>query len=318
MLLYVTIFIHIKSLRRYNMIKKWLLSNLIGVGITIFVLITTFGLVFSLVNKNKITTRPNNVQFRQGPGRQYKSTAALKRGTNLIILKKTRGWYQVRRTDNEKIGWVAGWVAESNALRTATAISESTIILDPGHGGKPGQEYNGLSGDNGSSSANGKFFEKTYTLRTARHIRNALQEQGARVFMTRDKDVLIPLLHIPRLAEKYQADAQISIHFDHAGNENGATSASGVSQYYYHQNGKPLTTALNSALNDLPIGNRGMDKAQYVVLDRVSRPATLLELGYINNPSNFKYIRTAKYQKDVSKLIVRGLTSYFNQNTEMK
>ena len=300
------------------MIKKWLLSNLIGVIITVFVLTTTFGMVYSLVNKDKISTQPNNVQFRSGPARTYKSTVALKRGTNLIILKKTRGWYKVRRADNEKIGWVAGWVAESKTLRTATPISEATIVLDPGHGGKPGEKYDGLSGDNGSSSVNGKYFEKTYTLRTARHMRTALQKTGARVFMTRDKDVLVPLLHIPRLAEKYQADAQISIHFDHAGNEDGATTASGVSQFYYHQNSHALATTLSEALNSLPINNRGIDRTQYVVLDQVTRPATLLELGYINNPENFKKIRTKKYQMAVATLITHGLETYFKQHTEMK
>lgn len=300
------------------MIKKWLLRNLIGVIMTVSILTTTFLLVYSLANKNKITTYPNQVQLRSGPGRQYSATASLKRGTNLIIMSKTRGWYKVRRTDNEQIGWVAGWVAESKTLRTATPISEATIVLDPGHGGVPSKKYDGLSGDNGSSSANGKFFEKTYTLRTARHMRTALQKTGARVLMTRDKDVLIPLLHIPRLAEKYQADAQISIHFDHAGNENGTTEASGISQYYYHKNGKALTQALNTSLNHLPINNRGMDNAQYVVLDKVTRPATLLELGYINNPSNFKLIRTTKYQQQVAQLTVQGLATYFKQNTEMK
>ncbi len=57
------------------MIKKWLLSNLIGIVITALVLITTFGLILSLVNKDKTTTQPNNVQFRTGPGRTYTSTA---------------------------------------------------------------------------------------------------------------------------------------------------------------------------------------------------------------------------------------------------
>lgn len=300
------------------MIKKWLLRNLIGFIVTIAILTTTFILVYSLANKNKITTYPDKVQLRSGPGRQYEATARLKRGTNLIIMSQTRGWYKVRRTDNEKIGWVAGWVAESKTLPTATPISESTIVLDPGHGGVPNKKYDGLSGDNGSSSANGKFFEKTYTLRTARHMRTKLQEAGARVFMTRDEDVLIPLLHIPRLAEKYQADAQISIHFDHAGNENGTTEASGISQYYYHKNGKALAQSLNKSLNRLPINNRGIADAQYVVLDKVSRPATLLELGYINNPTNFKLIRSTKYQKQIAQLTVQGLTTYFTHNTEMK
>ncbi|GEK60522.1 N-acetylmuramoyl-L-alanine amidase [Leuconostoc citreum] len=300
------------------MIKKWLLSNLIGVIITVFVLITTFGSIYTLANKDRITTRPMNVQLRTGPGIQYQSAATLKKGTNLLIMEKVRGWYKVRRTDNEKIGWVASWVAEAKTLRVATPISEATIVLDPGHGGDPDKRYDGLPGDNGSSSADGKHFEKTYTLSTAKAIRDKLQQTGARVFMTRDSDVIIPLLHIPRLTEKYQADAQISIHFDHDGDENNATSATGISQYYYHNNGKQLTEALHQSLNQLPLPNRGSDTAKYVVLDQVTRPATLLELGYINNPSDFKHIRTAAYQKEIANAVTAGLQSYFKQTMERK
>ncbi|MGO3318064.1 MAG: N-acetylmuramoyl-L-alanine amidase [Leuconostoc carnosum] len=300
------------------MIKKWLLSNLIGIIITTFVLTMTFGLVYSLATKNKITTRPEGVQFRSGPGRNYHALSALKRGSSLIIMKRAHGWYQVRRTDNEKVGWVASWVAESRTLNKVTPLSEATIVLDPGHGGDPNKKYQGFPGDTGSISTDGKHFEKTYTLRTARHMRKALEHTGARVLMTRDSDTLIPLLHIPRLAEKYKADAQISIHFDHSNNENSATTATGISQYYYHKNGQALTKSLHDSLNSLPLKNRGMDTAQYVVLNNVTRPATLLELGYINNHSDFKHIRTARYQKEIATAIVRGLTTYTKNTTEMK
>lgn len=300
------------------MIKKWLLSNLIGVSISVFVLMTTFGLVYSLANKNKIATGPDNVQFRSGPGIAYQSLATLKRGTDLIIMKDAHGWYQVRRADNEKVGWVASWVATSRTLRHATIMSEATIVLDPGHGGDPDKQYNGLSGDNGSSSADGKYHEKTYTLRTARQVRDALAPTGARVLMTRDSDVLVPLLDIPKLATKYQADAQISFHFDHDGDTDSATTASGITQYYYHQNGQALASAMHNALNSLPLNNRGMDTAQYVVLDHATQPATLLELGYINNPSDFKSIRTTSYQKQIATAITKGLASYFNREVGKK
>lgn len=300
------------------MIKKWLLSNLIGVSITVFVLITTFGLVYSLANKNQISTGPDNVQFRSGPGLEYHSLATLKRGTDLIIMKDDHGWYQVRRGDNEKVGWVASWVAESRTLRHATIMSEATIVLDPGHGGDPDKRYNGLAGDNGSSSADGKYHEKTYTLRTARQVRAALAPTEARILMTRDADVLVPLLDIPKLATKYQADAQISFHFDHDGDSDSATSASGITQYYYHNSGQGLASTMHNALNSLPLTNRGMDTAQYVVLDHATQPATLLELGYINNPSDFKYIRSTQYQKQIATAITKGLTTYFTDEAGKK
>ncbi|MGX7051461.1 N-acetylmuramoyl-L-alanine amidase [Leuconostoc palmae] len=300
------------------MIKKWLLSNIVGVSLALFILSTVSISLYALTNREVITTRPSNVQLRTGPDVSYKSISTMKSGTSLIITERSHGWYKVRRTDNEQTGWVASWVAESHTLREATSMSESTIVIDPGHGGDPNKKYNGLSGDNGSSSADGKYHEKTYTLRTGRAIRQSLEKTGARVFMIRDSDVLVPLLKIPEVATKYHADAQISIHFDHADDENSATTATGVSQFYYHQNSKDLAYALHNSLNQLPISNRGVDTAEYVVLNKATCPAALLELGYINNPSDFKYIRSTSYQQKIAKDVTTGLATYFKQISNAK
>ncbi|WP_367367670.1 N-acetylmuramoyl-L-alanine amidase [Leuconostoc pseudomesenteroides] len=285
------------------MVKKWLLSNLIGVIITTVVLLTTVGLIVSLISKTETFTRPDNVQLRTGPGRQYRSTASLKRSTKLIILDKQNGWWHVRRSDNEKTGWVASWVANAVNLKRATALSEATIVLDPGHGGT----------DTGALSKNGKYKEKTYTLKTARLVRSALAPSGARVLMTRDSDNIVPLLKIPLVGEKYKADAQISFHFD-----SSTVSASGISQFYYHKNGQSLAQALSDSLNNMPLTNRGVDTAPYIVLKDTTQPAVLLENGFINNNKDLKYIRKTSYQKKIAKNVVAGLTTYFTKNTEMK
>ncbi|GMA70694.1 putative cell wall amidase lytH [Leuconostoc litchii] len=287
------------------MIKKWLLSNIIGIIITVTILTTVSGLIFSLISKEEIVTHPNNVQFRSGPGRQYKSLATLKSGTRLIVVKKAHGWWQVRRSDNEKIGWVASWVANSTTLKVATAISEATIVLDPGHGGS----------DTGALSSNNKYMEKTYTLRTAKHVRAALKPTGARIIMTRDSDHIVPLLKIPIPGEKNKADAQISFHFDSSAE---GTKATGISQYYYHKNSKSLAETISSSLNNMPLNNRGVDTAPYIAIKNTTQPAILLENGFINNNADLKYIRKASYQKKIAENLVVALKKYFNQNTEMK
>lgn len=287
------------------MVKKWLLSNLIGIIITVSILITVVGLIISLVSKEEIITHPNNVQFRNGPGRQYKSLASLKSGTRLIVIDKKHGWWQVRRSDNEKVGWVASWVASSTILKTAKPISEATIVLDPGHGGS----------DTGALSSNGKYKEKTYTLRTARHVRAALKPTGARVIMTRDSDKIVPLLKIAIPGEKNKADAQISFHFDSSAE---GTKATGISQYYYHKNSKTLAEAVSSSLNNMPLNNRGVDTAAYIAIKNTSQPAILLENGFINNNADLKYIRKSSYQKKIAKNLTTALTTYFKQKMEMK
>jgi len=68
----------------------------------------------------------------------------------------------------------------------------------------------------------------------------------------------------------------------------------------------------------MPLTNRGVDTAPYIVLKDTTQPAVLLENGFINNNKDLKYIRKTSYQKKIAKNVVAGLTTYFTKNTEMK
>ena len=89
--------------------------------------------------------------------------------------------------------------------------------------------------------------------------------------------------------------------------------ASGFETFYYHDNGsRELSDALCDALDGIGLSNRGSNEAEYVVIKENSRPATLLELGFINNGSDFELIQSDKFRNDVAKKIRKGLTNYFD------
>ncbi|GAP00429.1 N-acetylmuramoyl-L-alanine amidase [Fructobacillus ficulneus] len=278
---------------------NWIKQNKFGAIIVSAFTLATMLLIISLAQQNQLTTRPNQVPLRTGPGIGYSEITKLNSGTKLTVVARNNGWWKVKRNDNQKVGWVASWVANNTKIRTATLLSEATIVLDPGHGGS----------DTGAISTDGKHYEKTYTLRTARATEKVLTDAGARVIMVRNSDVVVPLLYIPRKAEKYNADAQISFHFDSSESNN---TASGVSQYYYNDNSLPLAQALSGSLNNLPLNNRGYETMPYLVIKDVTRPAVLLENGFINSDSDFSYIRQTRYQQKIATDIKTGLITYLN------
>ncbi|MDF7626650.1 N-acetylmuramoyl-L-alanine amidase [Leuconostocaceae bacterium ESL0723] len=279
---------------------KWIQNNRTGIILATGLVLSAFILILSLMNQNQLTTRPDQVPLRTGPSITATKEASLKQGTKLIVLDRQHGWWKVRRNDNNQTGWVASWVANNTHLKKPTALSEATIVLDPGHGGS----------DTGALSTDQKHYEKTYTLETARATAKALAPTGARVVMVRNSDVVVPLLYIPRKADSLKADAQISFHFDSSDKNN---TASGISQYYYNENSLPLVKSLNSSLNNLPLDNRGYETIPYLVIKDVTRPAVLLELGFINSDKDFKYIRQSSYQDKVAQDIKEGLTKYVTQ-----
>lgn len=92
------------------------------------------------------------------------------------------------------------------------------VVLDPGHGGRD----SGAVGDNGVE-------EKDVVLDLALRIQEMIHKKAANieVYLTRDKDVFLPLRKRTEIAEKYHADLFVSLHV----NANPSSSARGFSVY---------------------------------------------------------------------------------------
>lgn len=222
--------------------------------------------------------------------------------TTMKFINKKGEWYKVK-TKSGVVGWVANWVvtisdSQKPVKTTASNLSEATIVLDAGHGGK----------DVGAKSINGKY-EKTYTLKTVKAIKNRLRRSGAHIILARSNDKDIALGPRSRLSNKVKADAFISIHFDSSSTNN---TASGTTTYYYDKSrDNKLATSINDQIKTLPLSNRGAEFGDFYVLRENNQPSVLLELGYINSSKDFKKISSNKYQEQIADAVYTGLTNYF-------
>jgi N-acetylmuramoyl-L-alanine amidase len=108
-------------------------------------------------------------------------------------------------------------VAQNNNTSGKSAKQKKVIVLDPGHGGK----------DPGAIGAYSKTYEKNITLAMAKELKDVLRQKGYTVYLTREKDVFIPLRKRTKIAQQYKADLFVSIHADSAKNKN----AKGLSVY---------------------------------------------------------------------------------------
>ena len=249
----------------------------------------------------KVTTN-TITNLRNAAGINAPSVEKLDKGTELTVTKQQDDWYQVTAPDG-KSGYVASWTVTApnngQTQKAATKLSEATIVLDPGHGGT----------DTGAPANNNHDYEKTYTLKTAELVANALRAAGANVIMTRTTDTFVDLAPRPTTANNAHADAFISFHFDSSPSKN---SASGFTTYYYSsKKDLALAKAVNNAFDDLPLENRGVAFGNYEVLRDNKQPAILNEMGYINNDKDFKYIKNPTYQSKIATDIVNGLNAYF-------
>ena len=120
----------------------------------------------------------------------------------------------------EKSGGLFSWAKSEQKMvdnSTKKSVRKKIIVLDPGHGGK----------DPGAIGAYGKTYEKNITLAMGKELKQVLINRGYTVYLTRDRDILIPLRQRTKIAQQYKADLFMSLHADSAQNK----QATGLSVY---------------------------------------------------------------------------------------
>jgi N-acetylmuramoyl-L-alanine amidase len=283
----------------FNFIKR----NAIQIIISIAFVSAALVLIKPLFHSKTVYAGLDQVVVRSSNNRFAKKVGTLDQYQTVSVLAKSNHWYKIRY-DDTKMGWIPTWITNRSFAKgqKETALSESTIVLDPGHGGV----------DSGALAINQSHQEKKYTLRTSLAIQKKLDNAGARVIMTRDDDTFIELAERPQISNRLKADAFISIHYDSSANNNQGT---GDTTYYYHDNGSiELGKAINKQLiNYIPLSNRGVDFADYQVLRDNKQPAILIEGGYINTDKDFKTIASTSYPKQVSNAVYKGLLNFLSK-----
>lgn len=177
-----------------------------------------------------------------------------------------------------------------------------TVVIDAGHGGK----------DPGTMSSRG-IKEKSLNLATARALRDMLIGAGYRVYMTRDRDVFIPLEGRVQYAKMKNADLFVSVHT----NANNSSALHGLEVYYvkssqasgqkYRQATMYLSSMVMKAADRLGINTRKAAGAGYFVLRNNSCPSVLVEIGYLSNRSDERKLTTVAYQKQVAAAIAMAV-----------
>lgn len=246
----------------------------------------------------QVEVQTTQAVLKKGPGIETKDRFTLTQGQRLRVLKTKQHWLYVK-TDDDQLGWVADWMLSPSYKNPLNSLSDATIVIDAGHGGH----------DSGALS-NSKKEEKVYTLRYAKQVAKKLRLRGAKVYLTRAEDQTVSLGARPRLAEQVHADAFISFHFDSAPQAN---VASGYTTYYLNKGPSlKLANTINGHFEDLGLDNRGVDLGDFLVIRDNSRPAVLLEMGYINSERDFEKIKSHAYQNKVTSQVVAGLKDYFH------
>ena len=179
----------------------------------------------------------------------------------------------------------------------AKPLPAATIVLDAGHGG---HDPGGIPGQ--------KFSEKTAALDVALRVQSRLQAAGHRVVQTRSRDVFVELPR--RVAVSNRTPGRplfVSIHFNASPNRR----AHGIETYYFAPSSVPLAKAIHRRVvraSGQP--DRGIRRARFYVLRTNTRPAALLELGFLTHPQEGRAIaQNPVYRQKLADAVADGILS---------
>lgn len=194
-------------------------------------------------------------------------------------------------------------------------LSGKIIYLDPGHGGPDG----GATGSN--------HLEKDITLEVASRVRDYLQEQGALVIMTRETDTdLAPegmkgysrrkaedLRKRVEIINRSEAELYISIHL----NAIPSPKWSGAQSFYYgkyEENEKVAKYIQDELRINLENTTRKAKRIHGIYLmQNVTKPGALVEVGFLSNPAEAKRLSQPKYQDKIASSVYKGVLRYFTE-----
>ena len=194
--------------------------------------------------------------------------------------------------------------AESKKL----ILSDKTIVIDPGHGGK----------DIGTSYKD--IYEKNINLEISLKLKSKLEKYGAKVIMTRqgDYDLSTPNTKTRKrsdfnnrikLINESNPDLVISIHQNYY----KASKYSGT-QFFY-KDAKVLAKFLQKNINDKRL-SKPISNTLYMY-NKINTSVLLIECGFLSNANDRKNLIDKNYQQEYTNKLIDYILDYFRVNNKI-
>lgn len=255
------------------------------------------------------------LNVRTGPSTEYTNTKKLFTGYPVEILYNVGSWVYAK-VDNS-YGFISGEFLTTDEpaisgvkdpidviegiISGKKPLNQLTIVIDPGHGGKdPGAVGN-------------KMQEKEVVLDISKRVKKYFQGTPINVKLTRETDVFVELADRVKFAKNNKADLFVSVH---ANAHNG--SATGIESFYYSaarnpnvNESKALATYIQKRMLEawnLP-DRRVQSKSLHVIREN-TMPATLIEVGFIDNAKDAQYIASPAHRETMAKAVFLGTLDY--------
>ncbi len=187
------------------------------------------------------------------------------------------------------------------SLDQGGSLQGRLIAIDPGH--PPG----GATGPTG-------LREGEANLGIGLEVKRLLEQEGARVFMTRTEDVPLELWPRVDLAERAGADILVSIHNNALPDGVNPFANNGTSVYYNQPRSVPLARAVQAALvRRLGVRDLGIGRGDLAMVRTTWMPAVLTEGLFMIVPEQEAALRSPRGQRLYAEAVVEGIRRFLRE-----
>lgn len=187
-------------------------------------------------------------------------------------------------------------------INSTKPLTGATILLDPGHGS---------ANDLGSVGPTG-YPEKGAALTVSKLLRQALEQRGANVVMTREGDEDLYPNDRAKKIEQIRPTVALSLHYNALPDGGDAWNTQGVGTFWYHPQAQGLAVFLHDYLvQKLGRTSYGVYWNNLALTRPAIAPSVLLELGFMINPNEFEWITNPAAQKQLALTLADGIVLWF-------
>ncbi|MDD4028477.1 MAG: N-acetylmuramoyl-L-alanine amidase [Caldisericia bacterium] len=188
-------------------------------------------------------------------------------------------------------------------------LQNKFIVIDPGHGSFRDNDYY----DTGGIGPTG-LLESAINLKISLKLKALLEENGAKVFLTRDKeqDSASPSLKSRiELANASGADMFISVHQNASINH----KVKGIQCFYWHASSKTMAEKISDSISkETGLGILQILQRKFAITNAItSMPSILIETAAITNPEEEKMLQSDSFLSLIAEGLLKGIESYFQQ-----
>lgn len=222
--------------------------------------------------------------------------------------------------------------ATGNSISSDSSVRSNgkVICIDPGHSSRipsgtdplgPGSSVKKAKDNTGTVGNYTGYAEYKFTLSVAKKLKTELEKRGYKVVMTRTNNTQKrSCRRRAEIANKAGADAFIRIHADSSvsSSPHGISMQAPASNNPYirkkvlKKSKKLSRSILKKTCRATGAKNLGVNYRNDLSGNNWSKvPVTLIECGFMSNPSEDRLLKKSSYQKKIARGIANGLDDYF-------